>query len=70
TQGKKLLGTPEAKELFLDIILKPRNPKILRLALNIGLIGLFIPEFKKIRNLAQFDYYHVETVDLHSVKTL
>ncbi|KPK22287.1 MAG: hypothetical protein AMK69_20170 [Nitrospira bacterium SG8_3] len=70
TQGEKILGMPEAKELFLRIILKPRNPKILRLALNIGLIGLFIPEFKKIRNLAQFDYYHVETVDLHSVKTL
>jgi [protein-PII] uridylyltransferase len=70
TQGAKLLGTPEATELFLDMILEPRSPKILRLALNIGLIGLFIPEFKKIRNLAQFDYYHVETVDLHSVKTL
>ena len=70
TQGEKLLGMPEAKDLFLHIILKPRNPKILRLALNIGLIGLFIPEFKKIRNLAQFDYYHMETVDLHSVKTL
>ena len=70
TQGKKLLGRPEAKEFFLHIILEPRNPKILRLALNIGLISLFIPEFKKIKNLAQFDYYHVETVDLHSVKTL
>jgi [protein-PII] uridylyltransferase len=70
TEGESLLGMPGAKELFLHIILKPRNPKILRLALNMGLIGLFIPEFKKIRNLAQFDYYHVETVDLHSVKTL
>jgi len=70
TQGEKLLGMPEAEALFMDIILKPENPKVLRLALNIGLIGLFIPEFKKIRNLAQFDYYHVETVDLHSVKTL
>jgi len=70
TQAQKLLEAPEATALFLDIILKPRNPKILRLALDIGLIGLFIPEFKKIRNLAQFDYYHVETVDLHSMKTL
>ena len=35
-----------------------------------GLITLFIPEFKKIRNLAQFSYYHFETVDLHSLKTL
>ncbi|NNG08290.1 MAG: [protein-PII] uridylyltransferase, partial [Desulfobacteraceae bacterium] len=70
TDGEKILSLPEAKELFLDIILKPRNPKILRLILNMGLVGLFIPEFKRIRNLAQFDYYHMETVDLHSVKTL
>jgi [protein-PII] uridylyltransferase len=70
SKGKELLAHPGAKELFLDVILKPKNPKILRLALNMEIIGLFIPEFKRIRNLAQFDYYHVETVDLHSVKTL
>ena len=70
SEGERLLSHPEAKGLFLQIFLKPQNPKILRLALNIGLIGLFVPEFKKIRNLAQFDYYHLETVDLHSVKTV
>ncbi len=70
SRSKELLGDPEAKRLFLNIILNPRNPKILRLALNIGLISVFIPEFKKIRNLALFNYYHNETVDLHSVKTL
>ncbi len=69
-EGEKLLGLSEARELFLDIILKPKTSKILKLALNMGLIGLFIPEFKKIRNLALFDYYHMETVDLHSLKTL
>ena len=70
TESEKLLKIPEAKDLFVDIILNPSNPKILGLALSMGLIGLFIPEFKKISNLAQFDYYHVETVDLHAVKTL
>jgi [protein-PII] uridylyltransferase len=68
--GKELLSLPEARKLFLGMILNPRNPKLLRLALEIGLISLFIPEFKKIRNLAQFSYYHVETVDLHSLRTL
>jgi [protein-PII] uridylyltransferase len=68
--GKELLSVPEARKLFLGMILNPQNPKILRLALEIGLIGLFIPEFKKIRNLAQFSYYHIETVDLHSLRTL
>ncbi|MFH1124498.1 MAG: [protein-PII] uridylyltransferase, partial [Pseudomonadota bacterium] len=69
-EGAKLADMKAAKELFLEIILKPSNPKLLRLALEMGLIGLFIPEFNKIRNLAQFSYYHVETVDLHSLKTL
>jgi [protein-PII] uridylyltransferase len=69
-QGKTLLHLPEAKALFLELIYRPSDPEILRLALELGLITLFIPEFKKIRNLAQFTYYHSETVDLHSLKTL
>ncbi|MBN2126384.1 MAG: [protein-PII] uridylyltransferase [Deltaproteobacteria bacterium] len=68
--GRRLLSMHRARRLFLDIVLHPRNPKILRLALEVGLIRLFIPEFKKIRNLAQFGYYHVETVDLHSLRIL
>jgi [protein-PII] uridylyltransferase len=68
--GKTLLRIPEAKSLFLELIYRPSDPRILRLALELGLITLFIPEFKKIRNLAQFTYYHSETVDLHSLKTL
>ncbi|MFO7459821.1 MAG: HD domain-containing protein, partial [Desulfatiglandales bacterium] len=59
-----------ARDIFMDLVLRPENPKILRLALELGLITLFVPEFKRIRNLAQFSYYHSETVDLHSLKTL
>jgi [protein-PII] uridylyltransferase len=70
TDGARLLRMRESTDMFLDVVLKPKNPKILRLALEIGLINLFIPEFKKIRNLAQFSYYHLETVDLHSLRTL
>ena len=69
-EGKALLDLPEARSLFLEFLYHPSDPKILRLALELGLITLFIPEFKKIRNLAQFTYYHSETVDLHSLKTL
>ena len=68
--GKAILEIPQSKSLFVDLLLKPKNPKLLRLALEIGLITLFIPEFRKIRNLAQFSYYHSETVDLHALKTL
>ena len=69
-QGKMLLELPEAKRLFLEFLYRPSDPKLIRLALELGIIPLFIPEFKKIKNLAQFTYYHSETVDLHSLKTL
>ncbi|MFZ7113426.1 MAG: [protein-PII] uridylyltransferase [Desulfatiglandales bacterium] len=69
-QGRGIVRLPGAIEIFKDIIQRPENPNILRLALEVGLISLFIPEFKKIRNLALFSYYHEETVDLHSLKTV
>ena len=69
-EGRSLTELPEAKELFLKIILKTENARVIRLLLELGLITLFIPEFKKLRNLAQFGFYHVMTVDLHSLRTL
>jgi len=69
-ERQRMINLPGAKQIFLDLIFNPRNPKILRLALEIGLINAFIPEFRRVRNLAQFGYYHVETVDLHSLRTL
>ncbi len=67
---RQLVQSMEAKKRFLNLILKPKNPQIIRLALEMGVISLFIPEFKRIRNLAQFGFYHVMTIDLHSLKTL
>jgi [protein-PII] uridylyltransferase len=69
-RGKELRDHPQARAMFLRIILSPLKRKLLRLALEIGLLGLFIPEFKKIRHLAQFSHYHIETVDLHSLRTM
>jgi len=69
-KGADLARSPEPKALFLEIMLRPRNPRIIRLALEIGLIDCLIPEFGEIRNLPQFGYYHVMTVDLHSLRTL
>jgi [protein-PII] uridylyltransferase len=70
TRGEKTAYSPDAKRLFLEIILNPKSPKIIRLSLEIGLISLFIPEFDNIRNLAELGHYHVETVDLHSIRTI
>ncbi len=68
--GPKLVSSKSARRLFIQLITNPRNMKIIRLALELGLVCAFIPQFKRVRGLAQFGYYHVETVDLHSVRTL
>ncbi len=68
--GSRLASSESAKGLFVDLITNPNSLKTMRLALELGLICAFIPEFKRIRNLAQFGYYHVETVDLHLLSTL
>ena len=69
-EGHSLARLPEANRLFLKIILRSENRRIIRLLLELGLVTLFIPEFKRLRNLAQFGFYHVMTVDLHSLRTL
>ena len=69
-EGDSLAQLPEARKLFLEILLRTENARVLRLLLELGLVTLFIPEFKKLRNLAQFGFYHVMTVDLHSLRTL
>lgn len=66
---RRLLGLKEARPTLLRVLSRPRNPKIIRLALEIGLLDLFIPEFKKIRNLPELGFYHVDTVDIHSLRT-
>jgi len=68
--GEELAASRQAKASFLGIITHPSNAKVLRLMLEMGLIELFIPEFSSIRNLAEFDSYHVRTVDLHCLRTL
>jgi len=67
---KGLLASSAARDLFLEIILQSRNLKVIRLALEIGLVTTFIPEFKKIRNLPESGLYHVETVDLHCLRAI
>lgn len=69
-ERRRLADSMAARELFLKLILNPKNSQIIRLALEMGLVTLFVPEFKRIRNLAQLGFYHVMTIDLHSLKTL
>jgi [protein-PII] uridylyltransferase len=70
TSGRALFNRPDAANLFMRTLLAPMKPQLLRLALEAGLVECFIPEFRKIRHLAQFSQYHIETVDLHSLSTM
>lgn len=69
-QGRLLKASGAARKIFLSLLLNPKTPRVLRLALEMGLVELFIPEFKRVRDLPQYGFYHVMTVDLHSLETL
>ena len=67
----ELRESPEANELFLDILTTPRGVEnSLRKMNEAGVLGRFIPDFGKIVCLMQFNMYHRYTVDEHLIKTI
>jgi [protein-PII] uridylyltransferase len=64
-------AAPEAKRIFLDLMLKQGNPeRALRRMNEIGLLGSFIPEFEPIVAMMQFNMYHAYTVDEHTIQCI
>ncbi|WP_390911264.1 [protein-PII] uridylyltransferase [Pseudosulfitobacter sp. SM2401] len=62
-------NTPEARTIFLDLMLKHGNPeRALRRMNELGILGAFIPEFKHIVAMMQFNMYHSYTVDEHTIQ--
>ncbi len=62
---------PEAKRIFLDLLLKHGNPeRSLRRMNELGVLGAFIPEFERIVAMMQFNVYHHYTVDEHIIQTI
>ncbi len=60
-----------AVRLFLDLLLKHGNPeRALRRMNELGVLGAFIPEFKPIVAMMQFNMYHSYTVDEHTIQTI
>lgn len=57
---------------FMDTLTHGQNGPLhgLEAMFETGLLTAFIPEFDKIRSLAQHDIYHVYTVDSHLMRTL
>jgi [protein-PII] uridylyltransferase len=66
-----LRNTPEARTIFLDLMLKHGNPeRALRRMNELGVLAAFIPEFEPIVAMMQFNMYHSYTVDEHIIQTI
>ena len=67
----ELRNTPEARRIFLDLLLKHGNPeRALRRMNELGVLGTFIPEFEHIVAMMQFNMYHSYTVDEHTIQCI
>ena len=56
---------------FLSILTSRKNPeRALRFMNESGVLGRYIPEFRKIVAMMQFDMYHSYTVDEHTIKVI
>ncbi len=62
---------PEARKLFLDLLLKHGNPERALHRMNeLGVLAAFIPEFAPIVAMMQFNMYHHYTVDEHTIQCI
>lgn len=62
---------PAAAKLFLDLLLRHGNPeRALRRMNELGVLGAFLPEFKTIVAMMQFNMYHHYTVDEHTIQVI
>ena len=63
--------TPEARRIFIDLMLKHGNPeRALRRMNELGVLSTFIPEFEPIVAMMQFNMYHSYTVDEHTIQCI
>jgi [protein-PII] uridylyltransferase len=66
-----LRADPEANRLFLELLTAPTGPEIsLRRMNEAGVLGRFIPEFRAVISMMQFNMYHHYTVDEHLLRTV
>ena len=66
-----LRANKEAARLFLGLLLKHGNPeRALRRMNELGVLAAFIPEFKPIVAMMQFNIYHSYTFDEHTIQCI
>jgi [protein-PII] uridylyltransferase len=67
----RLRNSAEASELFLRILRSPRNVAWTLREMNVtGVLGRFIPDFRRVVGLGQFNRYHSYTVDEHTIRAV
>ncbi len=63
--------SPEANRIFIEILTATPNPATtLRRMNDSGVLGRFIPEFRRVVGMMQFNMYHHYTVDEHLIRTV
>ncbi len=62
----------KCKNWFLDALVTSRDPRGLLFVMHheTDVLCNYIPEFSNIKALAQYDVYHVNTVDIHLIETV
>ena len=67
----KLRADPEANRIFLELLTGQTSPEAtLRNMNDTGVLGRFIPEFRNVVGMMQFNMYHHYTVDEHLLRTV
>jgi len=62
---------PQVVQQFFDILLDPEHAfSSLNTMMETGLLQTFMPEFALVRYRAQYDVYHLYTVDEHLLRTV
>lgn len=66
--GDEVRTSPAAASAFISVLDNPDNLfETLTLMKDLGTLGRYLPEFRSIQALAKHDYYHMYTVDEHSL---
>jgi len=66
-----LRANPAANRLFLRLLTDARDPEVVLRNMNeAGVLGHFIPEFRRVVSMMQFNMYHHFTVDEHLIRAI
>jgi [protein-PII] uridylyltransferase len=67
----KLRADEEANRLFLEILTSKNDAEtVLRRMNEVGVLGVFVPDFGRVVAMMQFNMYHHYTVDEHLVRCI